>query len=69
MELLGTYDPTRSDVHLELNQDRVRHWLSVGAQPSVPVQRLLAKLGILPAIVKVSKTPGVSKKEKRAQAA
>ena len=69
LEVLGTYDPTRPDVHLSLNEERVTYWLSVGAQPSVPVQRLFAKRGLVPAIVKIPKTPGFSKKEKRAQAA
>ncbi|GKB74143.1 30S ribosomal protein S16-2, chloroplastic/mitochondrial, partial [Tanacetum coccineum] len=31
-----------------LNFDRVKYWLSVGAQPSDPVQRLLFRAGLLP---------------------
>ncbi|KAL8102593.1 hypothetical protein AgCh_027205 [Apium graveolens] len=31
-----------------LNFDRVKYWLSVGAQPSDPVQRLLFRAGVLP---------------------
>ncbi|CAI9286087.1 unnamed protein product [Lactuca saligna] len=31
-----------------LNFERVKYWLSVGAQPSDPVQRLLFRAGILP---------------------
>ncbi|KAJ0724117.1 putative ribosomal protein S16 [Helianthus annuus] len=31
-----------------LNFERVKYWLSVGAQPSDPVQRLLFRAGVLP---------------------
>ncbi|KAH7861648.1 hypothetical protein Vadar_028891 [Vaccinium darrowii] len=31
-----------------LKFDRVKYWLSVGAQPSEPVQRLLFRTGLLP---------------------
>ncbi|BBH08259.1 Ribosomal protein S16 family protein [Prunus dulcis] len=31
-----------------LNFERVKYWLSVGAQPSDPVQRILFRAGLLP---------------------
>ncbi|KAG2691338.1 hypothetical protein I3760_08G005100 [Carya illinoinensis] len=31
-----------------LNFERVKYWLSVGAQPSEPVQRILFRSGLLP---------------------
>ncbi|XP_019055695.1 PREDICTED: 30S ribosomal protein S16-2, chloroplastic/mitochondrial-like isoform X2 [Nelumbo nucifera] len=31
-----------------LNFDRVKYWLSVGVQPSEPVQRILFRAGLLP---------------------
>ena len=34
---------------ITLKQDRARHWLSVGAQASEPVQRILDKIGTLEA--------------------
>lgn len=34
--------------HLRLNIPRIQYWLSVGAQPSDTVRRLLAQAGILP---------------------
>ena len=68
LEIIGTYDPTKADVRLEFKKDRVLYWLSVGAQPSEPVRRLLGKAEILPKLIKTSKTSGISKKEKRAQA-
>ena len=41
--LLGKEDPAR----ITLNQDRIRHWLSVGAQPSDRVLRFLDAAGIM----------------------
>ena len=32
---------------IEIDEARARHWLSVGAQPSQPVRRLLQKQGIV----------------------
>lgn len=37
LEVLGQYDPTTKT--LAVKQDRVQHWLSVGAQPSQTVAR------------------------------
>ncbi|PWZ03066.1 ribosomal protein S16 [Testicularia cyperi] len=34
---------------LEWNQDRITHWLKLGAQPSKPVARLLDRAGLVPA--------------------
>jgi small subunit ribosomal protein S16 len=39
IERLGTWDPRRKE--LVLNGDRVKHWISVGAQPSAMVGQLL----------------------------
>jgi small subunit ribosomal protein S16 len=66
IERLGEYNPTLNPVHFEIKQDRVEYWLSVGAQPSEPVARLLGENGVLPKVVKVPNKPGVSKKEKKA---
>lgn len=33
---------------LEWNEDRIRHWLKLGAQPSKPVARLLDRAGLVP---------------------
>ncbi|KAL6646201.1 hypothetical protein ACP70R_017809 [Stipagrostis hirtigluma subsp. patula] len=54
LEVLGYYNPlpgTRGQdgcKRMGLKFDRVKYWLSVGAQPSDPVQRLLVRAGILP---------------------
>lgn len=45
IEELGTYDPMvrNKDERVSLNAERVRHWLSVGAQPSEKVAVIIKK--------------------------
>ena len=43
IEQLGVYDPTRNPVEFRYDAERVKHWLSVGAQPSDTVRELLKK--------------------------
>jgi len=43
LELLGTYDPTRNPAEVNLKQDRIDYWLSVGATPSDTVKSILKK--------------------------
>ncbi|WFC93523.1 37S ribosomal protein S16, mitochondrial [Malassezia brasiliensis] len=56
---------------LEWNEDRIRYWLGVGAQPSKPVFKLLYRTGLIPEdkvhlymrtrVPSESKTEGASK--------
>ncbi len=48
IEALGWYNPIEKDPAkaLEINEERVKHWLSKGAQPSDTVRDFLAKRGI-----------------------
>ncbi|WP_027134477.1 30S ribosomal protein S16 [Geminicoccus roseus] len=51
LERLGSYDPIRTTEdpnRLVLNEERIKHWLSVGALPTDRVARFLDKAGILP---------------------
>jgi len=43
VEIVGHYSPASNPPAIELNMDRVRHWLEHGAQPSETVQSLLKK--------------------------
>ena len=43
VEVVGHYDPTKNPPIVELNMDRVHHWLACGAQPSETVHSLLKK--------------------------
>jgi small subunit ribosomal protein S16 len=45
IEFVGIYQPKEDPSVIEVKSDRVQHWLSVGAQPSNAVQRLLEKTG------------------------
>jgi small subunit ribosomal protein S16 len=45
IEFIGVYQPKENPSVIEVNSERAQHWLSVGAQPSEPVQRLLEKTG------------------------
>jgi small subunit ribosomal protein S16 len=45
IEFLGIYHPKEDPSRIEVNSDRVQHWLSVGAQPSEPVRAILSKTG------------------------
>lgn len=50
IEELGSFDPHKATAEegLTINTDRVRYWLSVGAQPSETVASLLRKTGVDP---------------------
>ena len=43
VENLGTYNPRSKPAKVELNKERVQHWLARGAKPSNSVRTLLAK--------------------------
>ena len=47
LEILGHYSPVNKEKKLELKVERVKYWLSVGAQPSNTVHNLLLKNGII----------------------
>lgn len=49
IELLGWYDPLAAEgKQINLNEERIKHWISVGAQPSDTVRDLLAKRNLIP---------------------
>jgi small subunit ribosomal protein S16 len=45
IETLGTYNPLTDPAEVNLKAERVRLWLSRGAQPSDTVRHLLARQG------------------------
>lgn len=49
LEIVGTYDPHKPQDNVTLVRDRIAHWLSVGAQPSDAVARMLRNAGMLDA--------------------
>ena len=46
IERLGWYDPLRTDIAVELQEERIIHWLKQGAQPSETVNNLLKEMGL-----------------------
>jgi len=49
IEIIGTYDPLTDPSTIVLNGDRAKHWLSVGAQPTERVVKLMAREGLIEA--------------------
>jgi small subunit ribosomal protein S16 len=46
LEIVGRYNPQTDPSTIEFDEERVRDWLSKGAQPSGTVQRLLKAKGL-----------------------
>ncbi|GHT88643.1 30S ribosomal protein S16 [Alphaproteobacteria bacterium] len=68
VERLGSYNPllaVENNERLVVNEDRVKYWLSVGAQSSDRVTKLLAELSIVEK-PKISLTPKKSAPKKKA---
>jgi len=47
VEVVGFYNPRTEPETVQVKEERVLHWLSVGAQPSDSLTRLLNKTGTL----------------------
>jgi len=47
LEILGHYNPRTEPFTLGVNEERVYHWLSNGAQPSEAVAGLFKRVGLL----------------------
>ncbi|HCU96243.1 MAG TPA: 30S ribosomal protein S16 [Actinobacteria bacterium] len=45
IEEIGKYHPKAEPSFIEVNSERAQHWLSVGAQPTDPVRRILEITG------------------------
>jgi small subunit ribosomal protein S16 len=46
IEVVGRYNPQTEPSTISIDEDRVRHWLGRGAQPSQTVRNLLKTQGI-----------------------
>jgi small subunit ribosomal protein S16 len=47
LEVLGHYNPRTQPETIHLEEDRIFHWLSVGAQPSISVEKLFKIMGTM----------------------
>src|SRR5215475_10104105 len=48
IENIGWYNPRTEPSTINVNQDRAKHWLQVGAQPTEAARSLLRRTGLLP---------------------
>ena len=68
IERVGTFNPLKDkkdESRLNLQIDRIKHWLSTGAKPSERVHKFLADAGLLKPIKK--NNPNKAKPKKKAQ--
>lgn len=47
LEILGNYNPLQTPRVLELKTDRIKHWISMGAQTSNTVNNILVREGVI----------------------
>ena len=69
IERVGTYNPMLPQEHperIKLNDERVKHWLGVGAKPSDRVARFLGQAEIIP-LPEIRETPKKSAPRAKAQ--
>lgn len=46
LEEMGSYSPKKKSDNFHLKPERIKYWLSVGAQPSATVERFIKKMNI-----------------------
>ena len=76
IERLGSYNPMVAKDHAErlvLDVERVKYWISKGAQPTLRVAKMLSSDGLVKAPVirdqPIKSAPGKKRKEREAEAA
>lgn len=47
IESIGTYDPHKEPVVINIEEEKALYWLSKGATPSDTVRSLLSKIGVM----------------------
>lgn len=47
LEILGTYNPLTNPATVTLKADRIKEWLSKGAQPTVTVKNILVANNVI----------------------
>ena len=43
VEIVGTYDPLKDPAEVKLDAERIKHWISRGAQPSDTVRSMIRR--------------------------
>jgi len=65
IEDVGTYNPHTEPASITVKEDRVKYWISVGAQPSNTVTRLLSTVGITEYKSPTSSNQKIAKKDRK----
>lgn len=47
LEIIGSYNPRTDPFTIQLKEDRVYHWMGVGAQPSESIMQLFKAVGLV----------------------
>ena len=71
LEVLGHYDPLTEPATVQLDEPRIREWMSKGAQPSETVVKLLKQAGAATAAVEATpaEKPAAKPRARRAKTA
>ena len=56
IEQVGFYNPRTDPPTIEMDTEKASRWLSNGAQPSEPVERMLRQMGLLERVVEDART-------------
>jgi small subunit ribosomal protein S16 len=65
IEDIGTYNPHTEPASVTVKEERVKHWISVGAQPSNTVNRLLSSVGLTEYAPLNSSNQKIAKKDRQ----
>ena len=65
IEDIGTYNPHTEPASVTVKEDRVKYWISVGAQPSNTVNRLLSTVGITEYKSPASSNQKIARKDRK----
>ena len=63
LEVLGQYDPLQEPALVEVKEDRIKYWISVGAQLTDTANRILSSKGIVEKKEKKSANQKVARKD------
>jgi len=69
IEIIGFYNPRTEPTTMTLKEERALYWLSVGAQPSDAVRRILDRLGTLARFERLTKGEALAALVAEAEAA
>ena len=64
IDIVGTYNPLTEPAEIKIDEEKAKHWLSVGANPTDTVKAMFVNAGIIENAKKApAKTKAVKKKQ------